>query len=105
MSLQLRSQNEKIKYPFFNEIIESNHDFLYKFETGSDFDSYIMLMNLYMYTCKYMYKSNISLSKKSIYTTMQDLYNDRNVRKNLTVMYCNQNNFIDKTLSLMDGQQ
>lgn len=76
-----------VKYSFFYEIIDSNHDFLHRFETPADFDSYIMLMNLYMYTCKYMNMSGIALTKDSIYQNMQQLYSNAGVRKSLTNMY------------------
>ena len=80
--MNIVKKNEK-KFPFLQEIVDCNHDYLYKFNSVEDFDSYIILMNLYLFTCKYMYKYNITLTKESIYDNMKKLFDNAVIRSNL----------------------
>jgi hypothetical protein len=60
-----------IKFPFLYEIVQLNHDYLLELKVDEDFDSYIVLMNLYLYTCKHMKRNNMELNKDNIYKNME----------------------------------
>jgi hypothetical protein len=89
--------NKIKKYPFLNEIIQCNHHYLYKFEANSDFDVYIILMNLYLYTCKYMNENNILLTKDNIYNNMEYLFSNKDFRTKLINTFQNFNKSLNKT--------
>lgn len=73
----------KIEYPFLFDIINLNHSYIQEFRQEEDFDSYIILMNLYLYTCKFMKKNNIELNKLSIYNNMKLLFSNYEIRNEL----------------------
>lgn len=72
-----------IKFPFLYEIVQLNHDYLLELKVDEDFDSYIILMNLYLYTCKNMKRNNMELNKDNIYKNMEIMFNNIEVRNKL----------------------
>lgn len=91
MSLVKQINHEVVKYPFLNEIVQCNHHYLYKFQRDMDFDTYIVLMNLYLYTCKYMNENNMELTKENIYNNMEYLFSNSDFRIQLINTFNNFN--------------
>jgi hypothetical protein len=80
-------KNEKVKFPFLYEIVNLNHDYIKELQIEEDFDSYIVLMNLYLYTCKFMKTNNIEITKNNIYMNMEKMFKDTSIRSKLIQLF------------------
>lgn len=76
-------------YPFLYEIVNKNHDYILKLDSNEDFDSYIILMNLYLYTCKFMKIHKIPLTCESIYENMHKLFSIKSIRTEIIRVFSN----------------
>lgn len=84
-------KKEDVKFPFLYEIINLNHDYIGELKIEEDFDSYIVLMNLYLYTCKFMKKNNIQLTRNNIYKNMEKMFKDSSIRSKLIQLFSIEN--------------
>ncbi len=90
------------EFPFMKEIIEMNHDYIMECcEETEDFDSVIILTNLYLYTCKFMHKHNMTITKDAVYTNMKKLFNIIEVRRTLIGFFTQQKRLLKKTRSVL----
>jgi hypothetical protein len=80
-------KKEQVKFPFLYEIVSLNHDYIKELHIEEDFDSYIVLMNLYLYTCKFMKRNKIELTKNNIYTNMEKMFKDASIRSKLIHLF------------------
>lgn len=88
------------KYPFLYEIVNFNHSYIKNIQYEEDFDSYIIIMNLYLYTCKFMKKHKIELNKENIYKNMQLLFNNQDIRYKLINFFGKQNQVIENNTNI-----
>lgn len=94
INMSIIKQDDHTKFPFLYEIINSNHSYLNNLDVNEDFDSYIVLMNLYLYTCKFMKTHNIEFSKENIYNNMEKFFNNDTIRHKIISLFTSQQAYL-----------